>query len=139
MTGRLLTHMLTIQVNNADYRNAPSTSVAFMGYVIATSRLVPELVLSSDMLNTHPGAADRKLPRACQKKQFSTGVRYFSLLRLGNCAAVHDGHCHQPQAPGVSWKGHSFVGETHHQQQQQQQDEEEDEDENRFGDDKKLT
>ncbi|KAM3539133.1 hypothetical protein ARSEF1564_007959 [Beauveria bassiana] len=73
MTGRLLSHMLTIQVNNADYRNAPSTSVAFMGYVIATSRLVPELVLSSDMLNTHPGAADRKLPRPCQKKQFSTG------------------------------------------------------------------
>ncbi|PMB64595.1 hypothetical protein BM221_009435 [Beauveria bassiana] len=118
MTGRLLSHMLTIEVNNADYRNAPSTSVAFMGYVIATSRLVPELVLSSDMLNTHPGAADRKLPRPCQKKQFSTGVRYFSLPRLGNCAAVHDGHCHQPQAPGVSLKGHSFVGETHHVREQ---------------------
>ncbi|KAM3479393.1 hypothetical protein MY8738_005476 [Beauveria namnaoensis] len=73
MTGRLLRHMLTIQVNNADYRNAPSTSVALMGYIIATSRLVPELVLSSDMLNTHAGAADRKLPRACQKKKVSTG------------------------------------------------------------------
>ncbi|KAH8713900.1 hypothetical protein HC256_007020 [Beauveria bassiana] len=89
-----------------------------MGYIIATSRLVPELVLSSDTLNTHPGAADRKLPRACQGRVSAPAYATINCQGLAIALLFMTAHCHQPQAPGVSLKGHSFVGETHHVRKQ---------------------